>query len=76
MRLLPAPVSDPRGAARVPGERDAGRGDLHRARQAEDRDGHRRGVRAQAPGQDAVRVRVLMDLIIVLILYKLLHYTQ
>ena len=54
-------VSDPRGAARVPGERDAGRGDLHRARQAEDRHGHRRGVRSQAPGQDAVRVRVLMS---------------
>ena len=38
-----------------PGERDQGRGDLHRARQEEDRDRHGRGVRPQEAGPHSVR---------------------
>ena len=52
-------ILDPGGVARVPRERDEGRRDLHRARQEEDRDGHRRGVRPQEAGQDSLWLRIL-----------------
>jgi len=40
-----------------PAERHPRLGDVHRARAPQDGDGARRRVRAQAPGQDAVRLR-------------------
>ena len=53
-------LADTGGAASVPGERDARRRDLHRARQEEDGHGHRRGLRPQEAGQDPLWLRILM----------------
>ena len=53
-------LADTGGAASVPGERDARRRDLHRARQEEDSHGHRRGLRPQEAGQDPLWLRILM----------------
>ena len=46
----------------LPGERDQGRGDLHRACQEEDRDRDGRGLRPQEAGKDPLRIRRLIKL--------------
>jgi len=48
---------DPRRAEGVPRERHPRRRDVHRTRQAKDRDGHGRRLRSEAPGPHPVRLR-------------------